>query len=72
MWSKGFEKNREALPRDELTRDVNKGGLEMLINFLAIATFVVGVPAICWGIWNEEKLIAFEQKLFKRWTRNER
>lgn len=38
----------------------------MLINILAIAAFIIGVPAICWGIWNEEKLIAFEQKLFKK------
>lgn len=38
----------------------------MLINIIAILAFVVGVPAILWGIWNEEKLIAFEKKLFKK------
>lgn len=38
----------------------------MLINIIAILAFVVGVPAILWGILNEEKLIAFEKKLFKK------
>ena len=38
----------------------------MLINILAIATFIVGVPTILCGIWNEEKLIAFEQRVRDR------
>ena len=38
----------------------------MLINILAILAFVVGVPGILWMIWNEDKLIAFEQRLFKK------
>lgn len=42
----------------------------MLINILAILAFVVGIPTILWGIWNEEKLIAFEKSCLRR-TKNE-
>ena len=29
--------------------------------------FIIGLPLICWGIWNEEKLIAWEDEhLFKK------
>lgn len=36
------------------------------MNIIAIVTFIIGVPGIGWMIWNQEKVIRFEQRLRDR------
>lgn len=33
------------------------------MNIIAIITFIVGTPGIGWMIWNQEKVIRFEQRM---------
>lgn len=35
------------------------------LNALILVLFPIVTAFVCWGIWNEEKLIAFEQRLFR-------
>ena len=35
----------------------------MVMNIIAIVTFIIGVPGIGWMIWNQEKVIRFEQRM---------
>ena len=37
-----------------------------ILNALILLLFAPTVALICLGIWHEEKLIAFEQRLFRK------
>lgn len=35
----------------------------MILNYIIFILFLPAVAGICWMIWNEDKLIAFEQRV---------
>lgn len=38
-----------------------------ILNFLILVLWAPATVLILWGIWNEEKLIHFERRIFKKW-----